>query len=90
LKLGLSATIRKDINTFTGGLLNVARAAKAFRTMSVHFRRDPLCDVNDDFKIDIRHIASIDKNFGWTILDVRKAGFPYPHFLINSLESLLA
>ena len=66
------ATIREDINTCTGELLDftvdmrdIGRAARAFGSYPGHLRWDPPCDVNDDFEVDMRDIGSIARKFGW-------------------------
>ena len=67
------ATIREDINTYTGELLDftvdmrdIGRAARAFGSYPGHLRWDPPCDVNDDFVVDMRDIGSIARKFGWS------------------------
>ena len=66
------ATIREDVNTYTGELLDftvdmrdVGRAARAFGSYPGHLRWDPACDVNDDYEVDMRDIGSIARKFGW-------------------------
>ena len=66
------ATIREDVNTYTGELLDftvdmrdVGRAARAFGSYPGHERWDPACDVNDDYEVDMRDIGSIARKFGW-------------------------
>jgi ABC-type transport system substrate-binding protein len=66
------ATIREDVNTYTGELLDftvdmrdVGRAARAFGSYPGHLRWDPACDVNDDYEVDMRDIGAIARKFGW-------------------------
>jgi hypothetical protein len=66
------ATIREDVNTYTGEQLDftvdmrdVGRAARAFGSYPGHLRWDPACDINDDFIVDMRDIGSIARKFGW-------------------------
>jgi hypothetical protein len=67
------ATIRQDVNTYTGELLDftvdmrdVGRAARAFGSYPGHLRWDPACDINDDFTVDMRDIGGIARFFGWS------------------------
>ena len=67
------ATIREDVDTYTGESLNfkvdmkdIGRAAKAFGSYPAHLRWDPPADTNDDFKVDMKDIGGIAKNFGWS------------------------
>ncbi|MGD8565969.1 MAG: ABC transporter substrate-binding protein [Candidatus Bathyarchaeota archaeon] len=66
------ATIREDVNTYTGELLDfkvdmrdIGRAARAFGSYPGHLRWDPPTDVNDDYKTDMRDIGAIARRFGW-------------------------
>jgi hypothetical protein len=66
------ATIREDVNTYTGELLDftvdmrdVGRAARSFGSYPGHLRWDPPCDVNDDYEVDMRDIGAIARKFGW-------------------------
>jgi hypothetical protein len=66
------ATVREDLTTYTGELLDfrldmrdIGRVAQAFGSNLGHLRWDPACDVNYDFKVDMRDIGTIAKKFGW-------------------------
>ena len=68
----LVATIREDVTTYNGDvldfkvdILDVAWAAKAFGSYPSHLRWDPPADTNDDFKVNIMDIEGIAKKFGW-------------------------
>jgi ABC-type transport system substrate-binding protein len=67
------ATIREDVNTYTGELLDfkvdmrdIGRAARAFGSYPGHLRWDPPTDTNEDFKTDMRDIGAIARMFGWS------------------------
>ena len=66
------ATIREDINTYTGtvldfrcNILDITRAAAAFGSYPGHLRWDPPADINDSYRVDILDVAGIARNFGW-------------------------
>jgi hypothetical protein len=67
------ATIREDVNTYTGELLDfkvdmrdIGRAARGFGSYPGHDRWDPPTDVNEDFRTDMRDIGAIARMFGWS------------------------
>jgi len=75
------STPREDVSTYTGdtldfkvNIMDIARVAKAFgssveeaaKGTAAGLRWDPACDVNDDFKVDIRDIVKIASKFEWT------------------------
>jgi ABC-type transport system substrate-binding protein len=66
------ATIREDISTYSGGLIDftvdmrdIGRAARAFGSYPRHLRWEPPADINDDFVVDMRDIGSVARKFGW-------------------------
>jgi hypothetical protein len=67
-------TIREDVNTYTGELLDftvdmrdVGRAARSFGSYPAHLRWDPPCDVDENFEVDMRDIGRIARKFGWPV-----------------------
>jgi hypothetical protein len=68
-----TATIREDLNTYTGELLDftvdmrdIGRAARAFGSSPGHIRWEPPADINDDYVVDMRDIGGIARRFGWS------------------------
>jgi hypothetical protein len=44
---------------------DVARVAAAFGSCPGHSRWGPICDINGDYKIDIKDLAMVSAKFGW-------------------------
>jgi len=66
------ATIREDINTCTGEVLDftvtmqeIGRVARAFHSVPGQLRWDPASDIDDDFFVSVIDLGSVAKMVGW-------------------------
>ena len=67
-----AAPIDEDLTTVTGEIIDfevdmrdIGIAARAFGSYPDHPRWDPICDINDDYEVDITDLVSIARKFGW-------------------------